>query len=152
MTATLSRGDAAASVAPSAAMKLLTLALMLGLATSTAHADKAAPTRDEISAADADKFLAFIDKVATAVTSNLDACPKMGKALHAVADANADVIKMANDAKAAGKKLPKAHEDKMRDKAKAIEPGLTKCKADKTVTAATDRFAKKTKSAPPARP
>lgn len=59
---------------------------------------------------------------------------------------------MSKEARAAGKKLPKAHEDKLRERTKTLEPGLVKCKDDKSVAAALARFSTKTKTAPPAKP
>ncbi|MEO8703844.1 MAG: hypothetical protein ABI867_27585 [Kofleriaceae bacterium] len=56
------------------------------------------------------------------------------------------MIKMATEAKEAGKKLPKAYEDKLRLKTKAMEPGLKNCKADKDVNAALERVGKKKKA------
>lgn len=130
-------------------MKLLALTMFLGLAVaSAAHAETPA---DEISTADADRFVAFMEKVIGAVTANADACPKMAKAINTVVDANQDVLKMATEAKAAGKKLPKSHEARLTEKVKALESGLKKCKGDKSVEAALERIGKKTKVPPPAK-
>jgi hypothetical protein len=128
-------------------MKLRTLALTCTLGFTTLA--RAEAPRDEISTADADRFVAFIEKVAAAVTTNVNACPKMATAITAVVDANADVIKMATEAKAAGKKLPKAYEAKLREKTKPMEAGLEKCKDDKAVVSAIEKVGKKTKVAPP---
>jgi hypothetical protein len=111
--------------------------LVCGLASSSTA------SADTISTADAERFTVFMEKVIAAVTTNADACPKMGKAIKAVVDANEDILKMAAEAKAAGKKLPKAYEDKLRAKTKAMEPGLKNCKDDKSVFEALERIGKK---------
>jgi hypothetical protein len=103
--------------------------------------DKAAPAKDapkaeEISQADAEKFLAFFNKLVDAVVANKDDCTKMATGVNGVIDSNKDMIAKANEAKAAGKKLPKSLEDKMMARVKEMMPAMQKCQNDKAVQAA----------------
>lgn len=122
-------------------MKLfLSVSLVLGL-TAAAHADtkaadKAAPAAPTASDADAKKFIAFFDKIVDAVVADKDACPKMAADVNKLIDSNQDIIKMANEAEAAGKKLPKDAEDHMMASAKKMGPAMQKCGSDKDVNAA----------------
>ncbi len=132
-------------------MKLLrtfTMIALLGASTATAFADApAAPKKDakteEISQEDADKFLAFFNKFVDAIVQNKDNCPKMATSLNGVIDSNKDLIAKANEAKASGKKLPKALEEKMMARVKEMMPAMQKCGADKDVQAAIQRMDKK---------
>lgn len=149
-------------------MKLLRSFTMIALlAGSAAYADtapskgsgapaptteKKAPAADakvEISAADAEKFLAFFNKFADAMVANKDDCTKMAAALNKVIDQNQAMIKLANDAKNSGKKLPKAVEDKMMKRVMSdIAPAMQKCQSDKGVMDAMKRMDGGDKAAP----
>jgi D-serine dehydratase len=126
------------------AMKLIRVLVASAalLSATAAFADKAekAPPRDEVSQADAERFLAFFEKFVSAVVVNKDNCPKMAGAIGEVIDANTDVIKMANDAKAAKKKLPRAIEDKMMARVKDMTPAMQKCGKDEKVKEAVGRL------------
>ena len=144
-------------------MKLLrTFTMFALLAGSAAYADTApskAPTADkkapasdakpapttpaaqEISAADAEKFLAFFNKFADVMVANKDDCNKMATGLNKVIDQNQAMIKMANDSKSSGKKLPKAVEDKMMKRVMSdIAPAMQKCQNDQGVMDAMKRM------------
>src|SRR5687768_15343224 len=100
---------------PGDAMKLLRVFVLFAVVTSSsgiAFADKE-EKRDEVAAAEAEKFLAFFNKFVDAVIANKDNCGKMAGAINGVIDGHLDIVKKANEAKAAKKKLPKALEDKM---------------------------------------
>ena len=76
-------------------------------------ADKKAPppaAAPEVSQADAEKFLVFFNKLVDTVVANKDDCTKLAAGINGVIDGNKDMIAKANEAKAAGKKLPKALE------------------------------------------
>jgi hypothetical protein len=138
-------------------MKLLTTFTMIAILAATtvasAEAPAAPPAQDaEISKADADKFLAFFNKFVDAIVQNKDNCPKMATAINGVIDANKALIKKANEAKAAGKKLPKALEEKMMARVKEMMPAMQKCGADKDVQAALNRMDDKPAAAPAAAP
>ena len=124
------------------AMKLLrSLVMFAVVATSgAAFADDAKEKRDEVSAAEAEKFLVFFNKFVDAVIQNKDNCTKMAGSINGVIDANQDVVKKANEAKAAKKKLPKALEDKMMARVKEMIPAMQKCGGDKDVKAAVGRL------------
>lgn len=125
-------------------MKLLRVLVMFAVVAGSARGALADPqARKEVSQAEAEKFLAFFDKFVDAVVANKDHCPKMATALNGVIDANQDVIKMANEAKAAKKQLPKAVEDKMMARVKEMMPAMQKCGADKDVKAAVSRLDQK---------
>jgi hypothetical protein len=133
----------------STAMKLLRVLVMFAVvaSSSVAFAEKEAQ-RDEISQADAEQFLAFFNKFVDAVIANKENCSKMAGAINGVIDAHKDVVKKANDAKAAKKKLPKTHEDKMMARVKEMIPAMQKCGADKDVKAAVGRLDPKKAEAP----
>ena len=128
---------------------ILTVALAAGATTAVAQPKAPAPApapkevkpaKDEVPAADAEKFLAFFNQFADAVIQNKDNCPKMATSINAVIDANEDVIKKANEMKAANKKLPKAIEDKMTARLKDMFPAMVKCKDDAAVKTAMKRM------------
>jgi hypothetical protein len=124
------------------AMKLLRVMVMFAVVATSgvAFAEEPKEKRDEVSAAEAEKFLAFFNKFVDAVIQNKDNCGKMAGSINAVIDANQDVVKKANEAKAAKKKLPKALEDKMMARVKEMIPAMQKCGGDKDVKAAVGRL------------
>ena len=148
-------------------MKLLRTFTMITLLCGVAHAEappakspaadkkpvpvadkKAPPTtpppavdkREEVSAADADKFLAFFNKIADAMVANKDDCTKLASSLNGLVDSNADLLKKANESKVSGKKLPKALEDKMNGRIKDMMPAMQKCQNDAGVQNALKRM------------
>jgi hypothetical protein len=122
-------------------MKLFRVVVLIAALGGVAAADKE-EKRDEVPQADAEKFQAFFNKFVDAVVQNKDACPKMATAIHQVIDANIDVVKKANDARKAKKKLPKAIEEKMQARVKEMMPAMQKCGSDKAVQDAITRLDK----------
>lgn len=121
-------------------VRSLVAALVLASAApALAEAPKPQP-KDEVSAAEAEAFLAFFNKFADAVIKNKDACPKMATAINGVIDANQETIKKANEMKAANKKLPKAIEDKLTARLKDMFQAMVKCKDDAGVKTAMRRL------------
>ncbi len=118
-------------------LRIVTIIAVVATSSAVARADE---KRDEISQADGEKVLAFFNKFVDAVVANKDHCPQMAKAINTVIDANTDTIKMANEAKAKGKKLPQAIEDKMMARVKEMMPAMRKCGGDKDVKDATKRL------------
>ena len=116
-----------------ALLGLLVLALL-------AIPGKLAFAADEISQADADKFMVFFDKFIDTIVADKDNCPKMATDLNKLIDANADLLKKASEAQKSGKKLPKASEDHMKESSKKIGDSMNKCGADKGVQSALDRM------------
>lgn len=96
--------------------------------------------REEVSQADGEKMLAFYNKFVDTIVANKENCAKMAKDVNGVIDANADAVKLANDAKTANKVLPKALEEKMMARVKELMPAMQKCGADKDVKAALARL------------
>lgn len=109
-------------------------------AASSARADDEKTKRQEISQADGEKLLAFFSKFVDSIVQNKDSCPSMAKAVTAVIDSNAEAVKLANDAKAAKKTLPKALEEKMMSRVKELMPAMQKCGNDKDVKAAISKL------------
>src|SRR5688572_17328773 len=125
------------------AMKLLRVLVMFAVVATSGVAFADEPKgekRDEVSAAEAEKFLGFFNKFVDAVIQNKENCGKMAGAINGVIDANQDIVKKANEAKAAKKKLPKALEDKMMARVKEMIPAMQKCGGDKDVKAAVGRL------------
>lgn len=149
-------------------MKLVrTLSMIVALAgASTVHAqapekkapapekkapEKAAP-KEELSPADVKKAEAFFEEFFNAVVKNQDACPKMAPAINGVIDKHEAWLKKTM---ASGKDMPQASKDKIQKRQGEMMGGVLKCKDDKDVQAAFQRFgalmmsAKKGGSAPP---
>lgn len=108
-------------------------------------APAAAPKKDLVSDADAQKFLAFFDKLVSIVVTNQDDCTKMAAGLNGHMDANQPLIKAANDARSANKDLPPPVKEKIEKKAKEeFVPALTKkCAQDQGVQNALMRMGPK---------
>ena len=101
-------------------------------------ADKApAPAKPEFAKEEVDKIEKFFGELFDAVTKNQDACPKMATALNTLIDKNQDWVKKLLET---GKDLPKASKDKMQKKQLELGQGMAKCKDDKGVEAAIQRF------------
>ncbi|MDQ3363927.1 MAG: hypothetical protein M3680_00645 [Myxococcota bacterium] len=107
--------------------------------------------KKELSAQDADKFLAFFNKFVDGVVAAKEDCVKMAATINSLIDANQDLIKKANAAKAEGKDLPQAAKDKMMARVKEMMPGMQKCGADPKVQAAMKRMEENKSSAPAAK-
>jgi hypothetical protein len=120
----------------------LFLALVLAVATSTTvRADPPKDGGSEVAKADADKFLAFFDKLADMVVADKADCTKMAGDVNKHIDANADLIKKGQEAKAKGQKLPKAAMDHMMETTKKMAGALQeKCMNDKGVQTAMERM------------
>jgi hypothetical protein len=98
-------------------------------------ADKASK-KETVSDADAQKFFAFFDKLVSIVVTNKDDCVKMAAGVNAHIDASQQLLKDANDAKAAGKELPQTVKDKIAKKSTdELLPAMkAKCASDKAVS------------------
>ena len=131
-------------------MKIVSFSFIaLVLAASIASADDKKPATPaappapaaEVSKADADKFMAFFNKIIDAVVANQTDCPKMAGALNKVMDSNADLIAAGKKAKADHKDLPKEYKDKIETRVKNdLLPALQKkCFQDKDVQKAMER-------------
>jgi hypothetical protein len=109
--------------------------------------------KEEISTAEAEKFLAFFNKIADAMVANKDDCTKLAASLNKLIDTNKDLLKKANEATASGKQLPKSLEEKMKARVPDMMPAMQKCQSDKGVMDAMQRMdggAKKPEAAPAA--
>jgi len=80
---------------------------------------------------------AFFDDLHGAVVKNQDACPKMGPAINAVLDKHAEFIRKMVES---DKDVPQATKDKWAKKQNDMAAGVMKCKDDKGVSAAFQRF------------
>ena len=85
------------------------------------------------------KVEAFFDDFVGAIVKNADACPKMGPAVNAVIDKHEAFLKKMAET---DKDVPQATKDKMASKQNDIMNAIMKCKDDKGVVAAFDRFTK----------
>ncbi|HEY4241901.1 MAG TPA: hypothetical protein VGM88_18900 [Kofleriaceae bacterium] len=132
---------------------LLSSAIFLGLAAPIAQADKAPPPtapakdapKETISKADAERFMAFFNKLIDVIVTNQADCPKMATAINSHIDSNAALIKEMNDPKNQNKDVPKEYKDKMDTRVQnEMMPALQKkCMMDKGVQTAMERMAKK---------
>ena len=128
-------------------MKLVLITIVAALAAGTtafadapkAPADKQAPApapkKEELSAAEAAKFVAFFDKLVDIVVANKQDCAKMAAGINGHVDANQALLKAAADAKNANKDLPQAAKDKIEKRTKdELAPAImAKCGQDQGV-------------------
>lgn len=143
-------------------MKLLTtLSLFIAFAGASpvlaegpakAPAEKKAPAPEKADASktlspeEVKKALAFFEEFHGAIVKNQDACPKMAVAINAVLDKHeAWLRKMAGT----DKDLPAAEKAKLEKKQGDMMTAVMKCKDDKTVAAAFQRFTTITTAKPP---
>lgn len=131
-------------------MKLVrTISMIIALAgasTATVHAQapgkkapaKEAPAKGELSPAEVKKAEAFFDELHDAVVKNQDACPKMATRINAVFNKHEAWLKKVVES---GKDLPQATKDKVQKRQQEMVGGLMKCKDDKDVLTAFQRFA-----------
>lgn len=134
---------------------LTILAALAGTAYADAPAPKTGPTADkapakpapppeakkaEVDAKDVEKFLAFFNKFVDAVVAAKEDCGKMTGSVNTLIDANQDMIKKIQEAKAANKDLPQAAKDKMMSRVKEMMPGMQKCGGDPNFQAAMKRM------------
>jgi hypothetical protein len=98
-------------------------------------ADKAPAPKTPLTEAESQRFYAFFDKLVSVVVTNKDDCVKMAAGVNAHIDASQQLLKDANDAKAAGKELPQAVKDKIAKKSTdELLPAMkAKCAGDKAV-------------------
>ena len=130
---------------------LVVLAVLAGVAGADSQQPKdkpKAPVKTEVSAADAEKFLAFFNKFVDTMVADKEDCAKMTRDINALIDANAEMVKKFQDAKAAGKELPADAKQKMLSRVKEMMPAMQKCGQDPGFNAAMARMQAK---APPAK-
>ena len=96
-----------------------------------------APAKEEISKAEIEKAEKFFNEFYDAVMKNQDACPKMATAINALLDKHEKWLK---EFIASGKDMPQSSKDKMQKKQQELMGGVMKCKDDKAVQGAMQRF------------
>lgn len=87
----------------------------------------AEPAPAQMPAADVNKWLGFFDKLVTTVVKAETTCEKLALDVSNVIDTNQDAVKIAREARAAGKKLPEAAQQHMLDGVKKMVPAMRKC-------------------------
>jgi hypothetical protein len=102
----------------------------------------------EVAPPDVEKFLAFFNKFVDTVVAAKEDCAKLTKDINVLIDANGDMLKKIQEAKAANKDLPQAAKDKMMGRVKEMMPAMQKCQADAGFQAAMKRMDGGAKSAP----
>ena len=126
-------------------LRSLAIAATLAGGVSVSLADEAKPTpkKEEVKEAnpeDVKKFLAFFDQVVEVVVKNDKKCDQMATDLDSLFTNNAALIKMANEAKAKGQKLPKDAQDHMVAGVKKMAPAMQGCMKNEKVKAAFAKF------------
>ena len=102
-------------------------------------ADK--PARETVPEADAQRYLAFFEKLVAIVVANQRDCARMAAAIDAHVEANDALVKEVAAAKQRNKQLPPAIRAKIQQKIKdELQPALQKCLQDKAVKAALERL------------
>jgi hypothetical protein len=100
--------------------------------------EKPAEKKEQFSPDEAKKAEKIMDDFFDALTKNQDNCPKMASAIVAVIDPNeAWLIKLAES----GKEAPPALKEKTKKRQGEVIGAVMKCKDDKDVNAALQRFA-----------
>lgn len=125
---------------------VLCFAPLSALADKPAPTPAPAPAKESISKADAERFMAFFNKLVDVIVANQDDCTKMAAGINAHLDANAALMKEMNAAENKNKDIPKEYKDKMAARVqKDMMPALQKknCMTDKGVQAAMERMSKK---------
>lgn len=100
-----------------------------------------ADPKPEMSPAETAKWLGFFDKLVDAVVADGTACDKLASHVCALIDANQDALAVARRAKAAGKKLPLAAQQRMLDGVKKMVPAMQACGQRDNVRAAFGKLA-----------
>jgi peptidyl-prolyl cis-trans isomerase A (cyclophilin A) len=126
---------------------LTAIALGLSLLAGVTHADPAPAA--EISAADAQKLLAFFDKLIPAMIAVKDDCGKMAAAIDKAVTADAAMLKVVMKQLTSGKTLPKDAEAKLNDMMTKGGKQLDKCATDKSVETAMKRIFDPDQPSPP---
>lgn len=99
------------------------------------------PAREPVSDADAQRYLAFFEKLVAIVVANQNDCARMAAAIDAHVEANQALVKEVAEAKNRNKELPPAVKAKIQQKVKdELQPALQKCVQDKAVKAALERL------------
>ncbi len=105
------------------------------------RADQVAPTAAvELSAADSAKILSFFDKLIPVMIANKDDCPKMAKAIDALVNQNAAMLRVVMKQLSSGKVLPPADEQKLTERMSKDAQSLMTCLSDPTVAGAMKRI------------
>lgn len=100
------------------------------------------PARETVPEADAQRYLAFFEKLVAIVVANQSDCAKMAAAIDAHVEANDALVKEVAVARERNKQLPPAVRAKIEKKIKdELQPALQKCVQDKAVKAALERLA-----------
>ena len=104
--------------------------------------DAAPPAKTEVSKAEAEKFVAFFNKLIDVIVANQDDCTKMASGISTFIDSNQALIAEGKAAKNSNKELPKEYKDKMDARiSKDMLPALKKkCITDKGVQAAMQKM------------
>lgn len=118
-------------------MKLVAVALASCLFSATVHAD----TGSGPSKADMEKFMAFFDKLVDIVVADKADCSKMSADITKHIDANAELLKKGEEARAKGQKPPKDVQDHLVAGGRKMAAALQeKCMQDKGVQGAISRL------------
>jgi aromatic ring-opening dioxygenase catalytic subunit (LigB family) len=110
--------------------------IALVLAGSVAHAAGA----NEVTAEQAQKWVALFDKLVDSVVTDRNDCEHMAAHITGLAVANQDTIAMAREARAQGKHLPAAAQQHMLDSLQRMVGALDKCGHDDKVAEAFHRL------------
>ena len=96
-----------------------------------------APAREELAPDEVRKAEKFFDELSDAVVKHQDACSKMASALHALLTKHQGWLKKVIES---GKDVPQASKDKLHKRQGEVMGGIWKCKDDKGVQGAKERF------------
>jgi hypothetical protein len=121
---------------------LIAAAILVGVA-APAFADKPAdkPAKEMVSDADAQRFLAFFEKLVAIVVANQNDCAKLAAAIDAHVAANEALVKQLALAREQNKQLPPVIKAKIEKRIRdEFQPALQKCLQDKAVKSALERM------------
>jgi hypothetical protein len=104
------------------------------------NGDAKGDAKNEVSAADAQKFTAFFDKLVEVALADKGNCDKLATDVSALVSSNTELFKAAQEAKKNHRKLPKATQAHMIEGFKKMSPVLLECKDNPKVKAAFEQL------------
>jgi hypothetical protein len=116
-------------------MKLLRAWLVTVCLAGVAHAQEP-QARTQMSASEVKIWLGFFDKLVETVAGSRGTCEQLATDVAGLVDQNKTAITIARDARAKGRKLPEAAQQRMLEGVKRMVPTLQKCGEHDKVRAA----------------
>jgi len=121
-------------------MKKLIVSILLVCAASVAYAEEKKPAAP---AFDAEKFVAFLEKIMDTIASNKDDCAKMAAAVGKVIDSNKELIEQVRNHKPTDeqkKEMKAKYDARVKAAVEKAKDGMMKCKDSAEFKAVMEKF------------